>query len=119
MLVLALLVTDMIFSSKPLLFPFQLDWNLISGLKMKGSLKDWEFGFSDIWELRNVYWVLNLFCFHFCRSLSRPDIQTVVESGCPNLLRKVVNSAKRMRAYVQKDEGDVCFFPFLISFMIC
>ncbi|KAG5233893.1 zinc finger family protein [Salix suchowensis] len=42
------------------------------------------------------------------KSLSIPDIQTVVESGCPNLLRKVVNSAKRIRAYVQKDEGDVC-----------
>ncbi|KAJ6881757.1 hypothetical protein NC651_028379 [Populus alba x Populus x berolinensis] len=42
------------------------------------------------------------------KSLSIPDIQTVVESGCPNILRKVVNSAKRMRAYVQKDEGDAC-----------
>ncbi|KAG6753840.1 hypothetical protein POTOM_041840 [Populus tomentosa] len=43
------------------------------------------------------------------KSLSIPDIQTVVESGCPNILRKVVNSAKRMRAYVQKDEEDVSF----------
>ncbi|KAJ6977028.1 zinc finger protein VAR3 [Populus alba x Populus x berolinensis] len=42
------------------------------------------------------------------KSLSIPDIQTVVESGCPNILRKVVNSAKRMRAYVQKDEEDAC-----------
>ena len=36
-----------------------------------------------------------------------------MESGCPNLLRKVVNSAKRIRAYVQKDEGDVCCLSFI------
>ncbi|TKY44795.1 Zinc finger protein VAR3 [Spatholobus suberectus] len=36
------------------------------------------------------------------------DIQAVVEGGCPNLLRKAVNSAKRLRAHLQLDEGDVC-----------
>ncbi|CAI0380628.1 unnamed protein product [Linum tenue] len=41
-------------------------------------------------------------------SLSEPDIQTLVDSGCPNLLRKAVNSAKRLRAYLRLDEGDVC-----------
>ncbi|KAI7985718.1 hypothetical protein LOK49_LG14G00071 [Camellia lanceoleosa] len=46
--------------------------------------------------------------FDIFKSLSREDIQTVVESGCPNLLRKAVNSAKRLRAYVRLDEGDVC-----------
>jgi hypothetical protein len=33
----------------------------------------------------------------------------VVESGCPNLLRKAVNSGKRLRAYVLLDEGNVCY----------
>ncbi|KAF8398984.1 hypothetical protein HHK36_014849 [Tetracentron sinense] len=42
------------------------------------------------------------------RSLSRTDIQTVVERGCPSLFRKAVNSAKRLRAFVRLDEGDVC-----------
>lgn len=42
------------------------------------------------------------------KSLSIDDIQTVVEIGCPNLYRKAVNSAKRLRAYARLDEGDVC-----------
>ncbi|KAE8720506.1 Glutathione S-transferase family protein isoform 1 [Hibiscus syriacus] len=40
--------------------------------------------------------------------LSTDDIETVVGSGCSNLLWKPVNSAKRLRAHVQLDEGDVC-----------
>lgn len=43
----------------------------------------------------------------YCRSMSRQEIQTVVDKGCPNLQRKAVNSAKRLRAYLQLDEGDV------------
>ncbi|KAK8587161.1 hypothetical protein V6N13_086165 [Hibiscus sabdariffa] len=46
--------------------------------------------------------------FDLLKLLSTDDIQTVVGSGCPNLLRKSVNSAKRLRAHVQLDEGDVC-----------
>ncbi|XP_077230747.1 uncharacterized protein LOC143863852 [Tasmannia lanceolata] len=42
------------------------------------------------------------------RSLSKKDIQAVVECGCPNLFRKAVSSAKRLRAYVKLDEGNVC-----------
>ncbi|KAK2999423.1 hypothetical protein RJ639_022723 [Escallonia herrerae] len=42
------------------------------------------------------------------KSLSRQDIQRVVEKGCPNLLRKTVNSGKRLRAYVRLEEGDAC-----------
>ncbi|XP_047338873.1 zinc finger protein VAR3, chloroplastic-like [Impatiens glandulifera] len=66
----------------------------------------------------NVYvnmHVLKHACMNFARdrfdifkSLPREDIQTLLEVGCPNLLRKAVNSAKRLRAYVQLDEGDVC-----------
>ncbi|KAJ4960031.1 hypothetical protein NE237_019941 [Protea cynaroides] len=46
--------------------------------------------------------------FDILKSLSREEIQTVVGCGCPNLLRKAVNSAKRLRAFVRLDEGDVC-----------
>ncbi|KHN23720.1 Zinc finger protein VAR3, chloroplastic [Glycine soja] len=42
------------------------------------------------------------------RLLPTHDIQAVVDGGCPNLLRKAVNSAKRLRAHLQLDEGDVC-----------
>ncbi|XP_023529383.1 zinc finger protein VAR3, chloroplastic-like isoform X1 [Cucurbita pepo subsp. pepo] len=59
--------------------------------------------------------VLKDACLSFARdrhdileSLSRDDIQTVMKDGCPNLFRKVVNSAKRLRAYVHLDEGEVC-----------
>ncbi|CAK9179254.1 unnamed protein product [Ilex paraguariensis] len=46
--------------------------------------------------------------FDIFKSLSKEDIQRVVEKGCPNLFRKAVNSAKRLRAYLHLDEGDVC-----------
>ncbi|KAL6962990.1 hypothetical protein U1Q18_037956 [Sarracenia purpurea var. burkii] len=46
--------------------------------------------------------------FDILKSLGKEDIQAVVENGCPNLFRKAVNSAKRLRAYLQLDEGDVC-----------
>ncbi|GAB4842736.1 hypothetical protein Ancab_012711 [Ancistrocladus abbreviatus] len=46
--------------------------------------------------------------FDIFKSLSTDDIQAIVRDGCPNLFRKVVNSAKRLRAYVRLDEGDVC-----------
>ncbi|KAL7139507.1 hypothetical protein ABFS83_09G056700 [Erythranthe nasuta] len=46
--------------------------------------------------------------FDIFKSLSKQDIQTIVEKGCPNLFRKTVNSGKRLRAYVELDEGDVC-----------
>lgn len=45
--------------------------------------------------------------FLYCRSMSRQEIQAVVDKGCPNILRKAVNSSKRLRAYLQLDEGDV------------
>ncbi|XP_050214932.1 zinc finger protein VAR3, chloroplastic [Mercurialis annua] len=36
------------------------------------------------------------------------DIKMVLKSGCPTILRKTVNSAKRLRAYARLDEGDTC-----------
>ena len=35
------------------------------------------------------------------------DIQTVIKGGCLNLYQKAVNLGKRLKAYVQLDEGDV------------
>lgn len=49
------------------------------------------------------------------RLLSSEDIQAVVEGGCPNLLRKAVNSAKRLRAHLRLEEGDVCVLLLLLS----
>lgn len=45
------------------------------------------------------------------------DVQKVVEQGCPNLLRKAVNSAKRLRAYARLDEGDVCYYYYYFLFI--
>ncbi|XP_010034333.2 zinc finger protein VAR3, chloroplastic [Eucalyptus grandis] len=73
---------------------------------------------GDVVENRELYKEMRLLkdpCLSFARdrydifkSLSLQHIQTVVEHGCPNLLRKAVNSGKRLRVYVQLDEGDVC-----------
>jgi DNA polymerase zeta len=46
--------------------------------------------------------------FDILRSLSREDIKAVVEYGCLNTNRKVVNSGKRLRAYVNLEEAVVC-----------
>ncbi|XP_010916149.1 zinc finger protein VAR3, chloroplastic [Elaeis guineensis] len=46
--------------------------------------------------------------FDILSSLPKEDIRSIVECGCPNLFRKSVNSAKRLRAFLQLDEGDVC-----------
>ncbi|KAF8034291.1 hypothetical protein BT93_C0550 [Corymbia citriodora subsp. variegata] len=73
---------------------------------------------GDVVEDGELYKEMRLLkdpCLSFARdrydifkSLSLQHIQTVVEHGCPNLLRKAVNSGKRLRVYVQLDEGDVC-----------
>ncbi|KAH1260663.1 Zinc finger protein VAR3, chloroplastic [Glycine max] len=46
--------------------------------------------------------------FHILRFLSRKDIGVTVALGCPSLDRKVINSGKRLRAYIGIDEGNVC-----------
>jgi hypothetical protein len=42
-----------------------------------------------------------------CSSLPKQDIQAIVKCGCPNKNRKPVNSAKRLREFVQVKEEDV------------
>jgi len=51
------------------------------------------------------------------RFLARKDIGVTVALGCPSLDRKVVNSGKRLRAYVGIDEGNVS--NDLVSTIIC
>ncbi|XP_026380609.1 uncharacterized protein LOC113275346 [Papaver somniferum] len=46
--------------------------------------------------------------FDVIRYLSKKDIRVIVRCGCPSLDRKVVNSGKRLRAYLGIDERNVC-----------
>ncbi|KAJ3697721.1 hypothetical protein LUZ61_001426 [Rhynchospora tenuis] len=46
--------------------------------------------------------------FDILSSLPMQDLRAVVECGCPSLFRKAVNSSKRLRAFLQIDEGDAC-----------
>lgn len=49
--------------------------------------------------------------FGLCyRSLNASNIQSIVEKGCPNVFRKPVNSAKRLRAHLKLDEEDVSIY---------
>eukprot|EP00262_Sarcandra_glabra_P009414 TRINITY_DN23792_c0_g1_i1.p1 TRINITY_DN23792_c0_g1~~TRINITY_DN23792_c0_g1_i1.p1 ORF type:complete len:412 (+),score=62.68 TRINITY_DN23792_c0_g1_i1:94-1329(+) len=77
-----------------------------SGGGDKGSEAD--VSLKDMHRLKNGCLNFARERFDILRSLSRKDIQTVVECGCPSLFRKAVNSAKRLRAFVRLDEGDVC-----------
>ncbi|KAL1208975.1 Zinc finger protein VAR3 [Cardamine amara subsp. amara] len=88
------------------------EWiNFVDRLKTKGY-------FTKNTEDDTIYQEMNLVkdaCLSFARdrydvlrSLSSGDVQALVERGCPNLFRKTVNSAKRIRAHVRLDEGDVC-----------
>ncbi|KAF2607464.1 hypothetical protein F2Q68_00046229, partial [Brassica cretica] len=44
----------------------------------------------------------------FYRYLSKKDMKVIAGCGCPSIDRKVVNSGKRLRAYVGIDEVNVC-----------
>lgn len=56
--------------------------------------------------------------FLTCRYLSKKDIKVIAGCGCPSTDRKVVNSGKRLRAYVGIDEGNVCIphSPLYVAF---
>ncbi|KAJ6843933.1 zinc finger protein VAR3, chloroplastic [Iris pallida] len=64
--------------------------------------------FSDQNRVKNACLTFARERFDILRSLPKGEIKTVVECGCPNLMRKTVNSAKRLRAFLKLDEGDVC-----------
>ncbi|GMH17534.1 hypothetical protein Nepgr_019375 [Nepenthes gracilis] len=93
----------------------------VDSLKSKGYLIEMNDGSSvddAVGNSESIYKDMNLLknaCLSFSRdrfdifkSIPTDDIQTIVKDACPNLLRKVVNSAKRLRAYVGLDEGLVC-----------
>ncbi|KAL6175689.1 hypothetical protein ACLB2K_052328 [Fragaria x ananassa] len=89
----------------------------VDGLKTKGyflkPLPPAEDGetdgvYNDMNQLKDACLSFARDRFDVFKSLSVQDIQALVEGGCPNLLRKPVNSGKRLRFYVKLDEGDVC-----------
>lgn len=53
--------------------------------------------------LRLSFYIL----FMLCSTLPKQDLEALVKFGCPSLFRKAVNSSKRLRAFLQIDEGDV------------
>ena len=69
------------------------------------------FSFFALFEGSAIYGALNIFIqsitIYWGRSLSREDIKAVLEYGCLNTNRKVVDSGKRLRAFVNLDEGFV------------
>ncbi|KZV46509.1 hypothetical protein F511_10614 [Dorcoceras hygrometricum] len=64
--------------------------------------------YTDINLLKNASFSFARARYDIFKSLSTKDIQTIVERGCPNVLRKSVNSGKRLRAHLKLDEGEVC-----------
>ncbi|XP_074271780.1 zinc finger protein VAR3, chloroplastic-like [Silene latifolia] len=67
-----------------------------------------ELVYGDVKLLKNPCLSFARDRFDVFKSLSKDDIQNVVEIGCPTLVRKVVNSAKRLREYVGLEEKNVC-----------
>ncbi|CAI0380627.1 unnamed protein product [Linum tenue] len=90
------------------------EWvSFVNRLKTKGYIleaqqPDDELAYRDMNQVKDACLSFGRDRYDIFNSLSEPDIQTLVDSGCPNLLRKAVNSAKRLRAYLRLDEGDVC-----------
>ncbi|CAI0380629.1 unnamed protein product [Linum tenue] len=96
------------------------EWvSFVNRLKTKGYIleaqqpvidqtTDDELAYRDMNQVKDACLSFGRDRYDIFNSLSEPDIQTLVDSGCPNLLRKAVNSAKRLRAYLRLDEGDVC-----------
>ncbi|XP_061343663.1 zinc finger protein VAR3, chloroplastic [Gastrolobium bilobum] len=91
------------------------EWvSFVDRLKTKGYLTKRSSSNNDESVYINIY-LLKDACLSFSRDrydlfklLALKDIQSIVEGGCPNVLRKPVNSAKRLRAHLRLDEGDVC-----------
>lgn len=85
------------------------EWvSFIDRLKTKGYIQDASGVYSDMKVVKEACLSFARDRFDIFKSLSTEDMKAVVENGCPNLLRKAVNSAKRLRAHLQLSEGDVC-----------
>ncbi|KAL4567429.1 hypothetical protein LXL04_023013 [Taraxacum kok-saghyz] len=72
---------------------------------------NFDFGAASIPTPDLMRYTKNRFNFDFFRFtfsyFTRGDIHAVAGSGCPSIDRKVVNSGKRLRAYIGIDEGNV------------
>uniref|UniRef100_J3LS25 RanBP2-type domain-containing protein n=1 Tax=Oryza brachyantha TaxID=4533 RepID=J3LS25_ORYBR len=64
--------------------------------------------FKDLNRVKNACLKFGRERFDILSSLPKQDIKAIVECGCPNIFRKPVNSAKRLREFLQVDEGDAC-----------
>ncbi|KAL4567306.1 hypothetical protein LXL04_022886 [Taraxacum kok-saghyz] len=71
---------------------------------------NFDFGAASIPTPDLMRYTKNRFNFDFFRFtfsyFTREDIHVVAGSGCPSIDRKVVNSGKRLRAYIRIDEGN-------------
>lgn len=106
---------------EPLVSPKNHPWPewvaFVDRLKSKGYITEKSSSTGEDGD-GSIYTDMNLLkdaCLNFSRDrsdifkkLSTQDMQKVVEKGCPNLFRKVVNSAKRLRIHLNLDEGEVC-----------
>ncbi|XP_015069634.1 zinc finger protein VAR3, chloroplastic [Solanum pennellii] len=106
---------------EPLVSPRNHPWPewvaFVDRLKSKGYITEKSTSTGEDGD-GSIYTDMNLLkdaCLNFSRDrsdifkkLSTQDMQKVVEKGCPNLFRKVVNSAKRLRIHLNLDEGEVC-----------
>uniref|UniRef100_A0A0D9ZCA2 RanBP2-type domain-containing protein n=1 Tax=Oryza glumipatula TaxID=40148 RepID=A0A0D9ZCA2_9ORYZ len=63
---------------------------------------------KDLNRLKNACLKFGRERFDLLSVLPKQDIRAIVECGCPNIFRKPVNSAKRLREFLQIDEGDAC-----------
>ncbi|TVU45444.1 hypothetical protein EJB05_04944 [Eragrostis curvula] len=69
---------------------------------------------ADTYPFRDLNRVKNA-CLKFARErydlvgcLPKQDIQAIVQCGCPNIFRKAVNSAKRLRQFAEVEEKAAC-----------
>ncbi|KAK1277728.1 hypothetical protein QJS04_geneDACA018811 [Acorus gramineus] len=85
------------------------EWvKLMELLKRRGYLDHSAIGGKESNRIRFACLSFGRDRFDLIRCLSRKDIQVVVECGCPSIDRKVVNSGKRLRAYLGIEEETVC-----------
>ncbi|CAN6281707.1 unnamed protein product [Urochloa humidicola] len=64
--------------------------------------------FRDLNRVKNACLKFARDRYDLLRCLPKQDMQTIVECGCPNTNRKPVNSAKRLREFLQVEEEKAC-----------
>ncbi|CAN6322870.1 unnamed protein product [Urochloa humidicola] len=64
--------------------------------------------FRDLNRVKNACLKFARDRYDLLRSLPKQDMQIIVKCGCPNTNRKPVNSAKRLREFLQVEEEKAC-----------